>query len=112
MKVKIVVPAQPFFQGAREVSVNFDNVELCTALKQRAGQCSLPGADFDDQFAGLRIDCSDDAIDNTLIMEKILPKSFARVVLHGRDSRAAMEMASMRLLASALPVPAISRAVP
>jgi len=69
-----------FAQALAQVTVELDDVQLLNAFKKWDGQRPEPGTDFCDVLSALRIDCSDDALDNPPINEKVLTQPLSRDV--------------------------------
>ena len=80
---------------------------------RRNGNCAAARADLCHDVRRRRGDGTDDRIDDTRVGEEVLPEAFAWPLrAHCAASPAARRTASTRLPLSALPVPAMSRAVP
>jgi hypothetical protein len=89
-------------------------VELSRCLRKCVGNGALAWPDLDDDVVLGSIDGAQYRIDNAGINEEVLAESFARTVTRHQlaASFAASSTAAIRLPGSALPVPAMSKAVP
>jgi hypothetical protein len=67
-------------QAIAQVPVQLDNVQAPDAVEQRDSEHSQSGPDFDDVFARLRVDCTDDTGHNAAIDEEVLAESLPRNV--------------------------------
>ena len=83
---------------------------FCQGIRDR----TLARADFDNEIIFGRVDRADNGFDHTRVREKVLAESLSCPVPRHRRcaSSAASSTAASRLPGSALPVPAMSKAVP
>ena len=97
-----------------EVAVKFYRMQMPGAAGEGVRYCTLARPNFNDYVVLGRVDCTNDGVDNARIIQEMLAKALACAVL--RHQLCAMVIASStaasRLPGSALPVPAISNAVP
>ncbi len=89
-------------------------MEFAGKFRQRFTNGTLAGADLDQGLGVPRLNGSDNLFDYRRIGQKVLAEAFARPVAatHTPAIFAAKSTAAIMLPASALPVPAISSAVP
>src|SRR5690606_6681242 len=120
-QAELRAPGKARAQARGQVAVDLDGEHAGTTVQQRAGECALPGADFDQCFTCLRVRGRYDAFNDVRIVQKVLPEALAcAMALVLAQARlpawwarlAAMATAARRLPASALPLPARSSAVP
>jgi hypothetical protein len=74
-------------QAHGQVAVQFDDCELAQPLDQRLRERGQTGPDFNHGLARLRIDGLNDGLDDPAVAQEMLPKTFARNVLHWGGSR-------------------------
>jgi hypothetical protein len=65
-------------EARREISVDLDRGEPADSLEERPRERALAGADFDDEIIRCRIDRSHDPLEDSGIVEKMLPEALAR----------------------------------
>jgi len=87
-------------------------MQVCTGFSQGGSNCFPTGPDFDDCLTFACCDCRDDAFYDVRRCQEVLTKSLSGSVIHCPAISAASFTAAIKLPASAVPFPAISRAVP
>ena len=102
-----------------EIAVELDDGQRAVLPEQRKGDRALARSDFNQVVARLRVDREHDFLDDVAIMQEVLAQLFLRRFLEMAHARlracascAHSATAAIRLEGSALPVPAISSAVP
>jgi hypothetical protein len=60
-----------------QITVKFYDIQLTTMFKQRQRQGPLSGANFDQMVLWIRRNGCDNALNNLIIMEEMLTKTFA-----------------------------------
>ncbi len=90
VQAEIAATGKLVLQDRHQVLVQFHHVQLCPAAQQAFGQGALAGADFQQMFAGLGVDGTQDAVDDAGVVQEVLAEALARPVLvllvHGRFS--------------------------
>lgn len=77
-----VAPAgELLIEDRDQVLVQFHYVQLGAAVEQALSQRTLARADFQYAVFGFGMDGAQDAVDNTGIVQEVLAKAFARLVL-------------------------------
>src|SRR5690606_25644013 len=111
-------------QRGHQVAIKLDHRHLAMALEQRERDGTLSRADLHQVVAGLGIDRLDDLVDDGAVVQEVLPEVLLGGL--GEGVRSHRDMAPVRAVAiaeqvrtaanrlegSAVPLPAISSAVP
>ena len=101
-------------QGTGQVAIELDAVQVPGRGRQRRRDGAVARSDFDDDIVGLWSDRTDNGIDYAGVRQEMLAEALARAVFRHEpaSSDAATSSAALRLPGSAMPRPAMSRAVP
>jgi hypothetical protein len=101
-------------QGTGQVAIDFDAVQVPGCSSQRRRDGAMAGPDFDYNVVGPWSDRADDGFDYARVRQEMLAEALARAVFRHdpESSDAATSSAALRLPGSAMPRPAMSRAVP
>ena len=75
---------RPLAERAREVTIDFDHVQLAARCEQGEGERAAPGPDLHDQLAGPRGDGVDDAPHHRTVVEEVLSEPLAGIRLARR----------------------------
>ena len=81
MQVEVAHACELLVQDRDQVFVQFDHVKLAATVEDAFSQCALARADLQQAIAGLGIDGAQDAVDYTSIVQEVLTKALARLVL-------------------------------
>ncbi|MNM71427.1 hypothetical protein D3C81_830910 [compost metagenome] len=81
MQVEIALAGKLLVEDRDQVLVQLHHVELRAAAEQALGQCALARADFQQAVFCLGMNGAQDAVDNAGIVQEVLAKAFARLVL-------------------------------
>ncbi|MNI62765.1 hypothetical protein D3C73_1180980 [compost metagenome] len=81
MQVEVALAGKLLVEDRDQVLVQFHHVELRAAAEQALGQCALARADFQQAVFCLGMNGAQDAVDNAGIVQEVLAKAFARLVL-------------------------------
>ncbi|MCY1455998.1 hypothetical protein D9M71_731840 [compost metagenome] len=90
MQAEVAAISELVLQDRHQVFVQLHHVQLCATAQQAFGQGALARADFQQVFAGLGVDGTQDAVDDAGVVQEVLAEALARPVLvllvHGRFS--------------------------
>ena len=75
-----------FFQRGYDIAIKFNRIHFTNKFQQRFSHRTQAWTDFDQALTLLWINTADDALDDILIDQKILAKTFFCMVLHFRSS--------------------------
>ncbi|MNT72975.1 hypothetical protein D3C72_2116260 [compost metagenome] len=64
-------------QALDQIAIQLNHLHLRDPFEQRVGQRAQAGADLDQHVVGLRADGIDDAVDDGVVDQEVLPESFA-----------------------------------
>ncbi|MCY1367601.1 hypothetical protein D9M69_545440 [compost metagenome] len=81
MQVEVALAGKLLVENRDQVLVQLHHVELRAAAEQALGQCALARADFQQAVFCLGMNGAQDAVDNAGIVQEVLAKAFARLVL-------------------------------
>ncbi len=120
MQAEAIEKTELAHQDRVQILVQLDHVKARAAGQQARGDGALTGTDLDQMIGFTRTDRANDAVDHAGVVQEVLTKALARLVLGKLTHTAlraliiwmAVSRATCRLPGLAWPVPARSRAVP
>ncbi|MCY1447661.1 hypothetical protein D9M71_642910 [compost metagenome] len=81
VQAEVVAVSELLVEDRDQVLVQLDHVQLCAARQQAGSQGALTRADFQHALAGLGVDRAQDAVDDAGVVQEVLAKALARLVL-------------------------------
>ena len=70
-------------QRSYQVAIKFNDMQPPGCLQQRQRNGALAGPDFDQGVICMRVDCHDNPVDDSGVMQEMLAETFTRCVWHG-----------------------------
>ncbi len=81
VQIEVVALGKLALQNGNQVEVEFDHIQVCTAVEQSLGECALAGADLHQSLTWLGMNRPQDAVNDASVVQEVLAKALACAVL-------------------------------